>query len=86
MITQITMNMPIKEEELKELIKEPNVDIEKITTLSDDGKSLLTRIPTEIVSFLKLNKGNKFKWLINSKTKEIKLEIADVSKKKDNNR
>ncbi len=78
--------MPIKEEELKELIKEPNVDIEKITTLSDDGKSLLTRIPTEIVSFLKLNKGNKFRWLVDSKTGEIKLEVADVSKKKNSNR
>ena len=78
--------MAIKEEELKELIKEPDADIERITTLSDDGKSLLTRIPREIVSFLKLKKGNKFKWLVDSKTGEIKLEVANVSKEKKNNR
>ena len=34
--------MAITKEELQELMKEPNADIEKITTLSDDGRNLLT--------------------------------------------
>lgn len=76
--------MAITDEELKDLIKEPNAGIEKITTLSSDGRNLLTRVPTEIVSFLELKKGNKLKWLVDSKTKEIKLEVFYVSKKKDN--
>ena len=67
--------MAITKEELDNLIKEPNADIEKITTISDDGKSLLTRIPKEIVFFLKLKKGNKLRWLVDSKTKEMKVEI-----------
>ena len=54
--------MPISEEDLKDIIKDPNVDIEKFTTISDDGKNLLTRIPKEIVNFLRLNKGNKIRW------------------------
>ncbi len=75
--------MPITKEELKDLIKEPNADIEKITTLSSDGKSLLTRIPKEIVSFLGLKKGNKLKWLVNSKDKEMKVEPIYVSDKEE---
>ncbi len=75
--------MPITKEELKDLIKEPNADIEKITTLSYDGKSMLTRIPKEIVSFLGLKKGNKLKWLVKSKDKEMKVEPIYVSDKEE---
>jgi len=56
--------MVITEEELKELVKEPNADIEKKTTLSSDGKNLLTRIPKEIVKFLFLQRGDKFFWYV----------------------
>ena len=77
--------MAITEEELKEMIKEPNADIEKITTLSDDGRNLLTRVPKDIVEDLKIKKGDKLRWLIKSDTKEIKLEILkDDKTKKDN--
>jgi len=51
--------MAITKEELQELMKEPNADIEKITTLSDDGRNLLTRVPKDIVDDLKLNKEQK---------------------------
>ena len=67
--------MAITEKELKELLREPNVDIEKITTFSSDGRNLLTRVPKEIVEFLNLKKGTKVRWLVKSDTKEIKIEI-----------
>lgn len=69
--------MTITEDELKELIKPPNADIEKITSISDDGRNLLTRIPKEIVEFLKIKKGNNFRWLIKAKTKELSIEIIN---------
>lgn len=72
--------MAITEEEFEELVKEPNADIEKVTTLSSDGKNLLTRVPTEIVKHIKLKKGDKIRWLVKPKTKEISLEVINVSK------
>ena len=67
--------MAITEQQLKELLREPDVDLEKITTLSSDGSNLLTRIPKEVMEFLKLKKGNKVRWLVKSDTKEINIEI-----------
>lgn len=75
--------MPITEEDLKEMIKQPTADIEKFTTISSDGKNLLTRIPKEVVDNLPLKKGDKFKWTVDSKTKEIKLEVDYVFNKKE---
>ena len=72
--------MVISEEDLKEIIKEPNADIEKITTISSDGKNLLTRIPKDVVDSLSLKSGYKIKWSIN-KNKELKLEIGNDTKK-----
>jgi hypothetical protein len=65
--------MAITEKELKDLIA-VKVDIEKISSLSSDGKNLLTRIPKEIREFLDLKKGTKIRWLVNT-DKKIKLEI-----------
>ena len=68
--------MTIRENEFKELIKEPNADIEKFTIVSNDGKNLLTRIPKEIVDFLKIEKSYKIRWLVKSNDKtKINLEI-----------
>ena len=67
--------MAITEQELKELLKDPDADLEKITTLSSDGSNLLSRIPKEVVEFLNLKKGNKVRWLVKSDTKEINIEI-----------
>ena len=75
--------MPISEEDLKEMIKQPTADIEKFTTISSDGKNLLTRIPKEVVDNLPLKKGDKFKWTVDSKTKEINLEVDYVFNKKE---
>ena len=67
--------MTITKEELKKLLREPDVDLEKITTLSSDGRNLLTRVPREIVQFLNLHKGAKVRWLVKADSKEIKIEI-----------
>lgn len=76
--------MAISEEKLKSLI-EPKAELEKITTLSSDGKNLLTRVPKDIVERLKLNKGQKLRWLVNLKNYKIELELEDDRKKKKNN-
>jgi hypothetical protein len=67
--------MAIAREELKRLLREPSADIEKKTTLSSDGRNLLTRIPREIVEFLKLKRGDKLRWSVNPETKEISVKI-----------
>lgn len=67
--------MAITEKELKNLIA-VRVDIEKISTISSDGRNLLTRIPKEICEFLELKKGSKIRWLVSTQ-KKIKLEIVN---------
>lgn len=73
--------MPISEEELKELI-EPKAKIERITTISTDGKTLVTRVPKEVVDYKKIEKGDKFRWLVNEK---IELELVKENDKKKKN-
>jgi hypothetical protein len=65
--------MAITEEELKKLI-EVQSRIEKITTLSYDGKNLLTRIPREIKNYLILKKGDKFRWIVDN-NKKMQIEF-----------
>ena len=62
--------MVISREDFDKLI-EVKADIEKITTLSSDGKNLLTRVPKEIRDFFKLEKKNKMRWLVNTKNQTI---------------
>lgn len=64
--------MSITEKELRNLIRF-NADIEKISTLSSDGKNLLTRIPKKVKEALGLKKGYKLRWLVNTDT--IKIEV-----------
>lgn len=52
--------MAITEDELKELI-EPKAKLEKVSTISSDGKTSLTRIPKDIVDELEIKKGNKLR-------------------------
>jgi len=66
--------MVISKKDLKDLL-DVRADIEKITTLSYDGKNLLTRIPKKVVNMLKLKKGNKFHWLVDNKEKKITINI-----------
>ena len=66
--------MVIKEKELDKLL-EVRADIEKVSTISSDGKTFLTRIPKEIIETLKLKKGGKLKWIVDIKNKKIELEI-----------
>ncbi len=67
--------MVISPEKLHGLIAGPSPDIERLTTLSSDGKNLLTRVPREIVSFLNLKQGDKLRWTVNAATKEVRVEI-----------
>jgi len=69
------INMAISEEELKELIETPKGDIEKITTISSDGRALLTRIPKKITDDLEIKKGDKLRWLIDTKKNNINLDL-----------
>ncbi|OGJ12817.1 hypothetical protein A3K82_00680 [Candidatus Pacearchaeota archaeon RBG_19FT_COMBO_34_9] len=64
----------VGKEELDELLK-INADIEKITKISSDGKTLVTRIPKEIAKELDITNDKKIRWFVDIKTKKIRLEI-----------
>jgi hypothetical protein len=70
------MDMPIDEDKLKELI-EPKAEVEQISTISSDGRNLLTRIPRGVVEKTKIQKGQELRWLVDGDKKEIKLEIIN---------
>ncbi|MEM0465853.1 MAG: hypothetical protein QXW97_04115 [Candidatus Pacearchaeota archaeon] len=63
--------MGITEKELKNILR-INSEIEKITTISSDGKNLLTRIPKDVCEYLNLKKGKKIRWFVND-NKKIKI-------------
>lgn len=67
--------MTITEKQLRDLIKDP-ADLEKISTVSSDGRNLLTRIPKQIKEKISLKKGDKLRWVI--KKGEIHLEVQDA--------
>jgi len=54
---------------------EPKADIEKVSTISSDGKTSLTRIPKDIVEELDIKKGDKLRWLVDPKEKRIELKL-----------
>jgi hypothetical protein len=66
--------MAITPEELKALIK-IDFSIEKISTLSSDGKNLLLRVPKKVRDYLNLKKGDKLRWLI-KKNNELGIEVV----------
>ena len=66
----------VKREELDELLR-INPDIEKVSKISSDGGTLVTRIPKEIAKELKIVKGKKIRWFVDVKNKKIKLEIEE---------
>ncbi len=66
--------MAVTEEEIKELI-EPQARVEKVSTISSDGKTTLTRIPKDVVEELSIKKGDKLRWLVDSKKSEIILKL-----------
>lgn len=68
----------ITEDELKKLI-EVKSGIDKVTTLSFDGKNLLTRVPGVIEDYLSLKKGDKFRWIVDNK-KNINIEFVNLKK------
>ena len=66
-------------EEIKRDIEEPEYDyIEKFATISDDGKSLLLRIPQEITKHFNIKQGEKIKFkgeFKEDKIPELKIEL-----------
>lgn len=71
--------MGITEKELRDIIgSEP--EIEKVSTVSSDGRNLLTRIPKAIAKNIGLKKCDKLVWIIEKK--EIKLEVKKNAKEK----
>jgi len=64
--------MGITEEELNTLL-EGDYDIDKFSSISDDGDNLLIRIPRVVVKELKIKKGNHLRWMI--KNKKLKVEV-----------
>ncbi|HLC78301.1 MAG TPA: AbrB/MazE/SpoVT family DNA-binding domain-containing protein [Candidatus Nanoarchaeia archaeon] len=77
--------MSISREELGELIS-PRHFLERVSTLSSDGKNLLTRFPKEVCEYLGLSKGDKLRFIV-TKDRKISLEIItdDAKKKKTDN-
>jgi bifunctional DNA-binding transcriptional regulator/antitoxin component of YhaV-PrlF toxin-antitoxin module len=78
--------MAITEEELKEMI-EPKAKLEKVSTISSDGTTFLTRIPKDIVEELDIKKGDRIRWLVDSKENKIviNLERENGNHKKEKN-
>lgn len=64
----------VSKDELDELLK-INADIEKISKISSDGKTLVTRIPKKVAEGLHITKGKKIRWFVNLKDKKINLEV-----------
>jgi hypothetical protein len=74
--------MVITEEKLKEII-EPKAEIEEISSISSDGRNLLTRIPKQIVENAKITKEQNIRWLFNNKNSELKIELIKDDTKKE---
>ena len=73
--------MAITKKELEELISfKPH--LEKVATLSSDGKNLLLRIPKEIRGLLSLSKGNKIRFSV-GENEDIKFEVIRDAEKKE---
>jgi antitoxin component of MazEF toxin-antitoxin module len=75
--------MAIDEEKLKELI-EPKAKVEEISSISSDGRNLLTRIPKKIIEEAKIVKGQSIRWLVDNN--ELKIELIrenDTTDKKE---
>ena len=74
--------MPISKKQLEELMNvKPSV--EKIATVSSDGRNLLVRIPKDVREFLDLNKGDKLRFLVEDSGKiSMNLLRKDAEKKK----
>lgn len=67
--------MAITEEDLDKLI-EPKGDIEKLSSISSDGKTLVTRIPKDIALELGVKKGDKFEWTLDKGENKISLCLS----------
>lgn len=67
--------MSITEKQLRDLI-EKEADIEKVSSISSDGKNLLTRIPKKVREKTKMKKGDKLIWRIRGNEISLKVQNA----------
>lgn len=73
--------MAITRKELEELISvKPKV--EKVATVSSDGKNLLLRIPKEIREMFSLERGDKIRFVVDDKEK-INFEVIHGTEKEE---
>ncbi len=70
----------ITEDELKRLMA-VNVECERISTISSDGRNLLTRIPKEVREILDLKKGDRISWKV-TRERKVKIELIKDEKQK----
>ena len=68
-------SMAISKKEFLDIIT-PDANIERISTISSDGRNLLSMVPKEIVDFLGLKKGHKLRWYVDVEKRSIQLEIV----------
>lgn len=75
-------------EEIEEIIKQPSPkDIEEYAKISDDGKSLLIRIPAKIRDNFNLKKGDYIRFFAEVKDKKVgDLIITIENEKEDKNK
>jgi bifunctional DNA-binding transcriptional regulator/antitoxin component of YhaV-PrlF toxin-antitoxin module len=69
--------MSITEKDLREILT-VEADTEKVSTVSSDGRNLLTRIPVKIRNKLGLKQGDRLRWLV--RKGEVKLEVIQNAK------
>ncbi len=67
--------MTITKEELREMI-EKEEDIEKVSSVSSDGKSLMIRIPKQIANELDIKAGSEVQWKVDTLKKHVGLEFS----------
>ena len=80
--------MDKKEELIRKLENISNADIDKEMTILFDGKQFMIKIPKEVSEFLKIKKGDKFRFIIEipeDKNEEpIKTDIFKLQNEKTN--
>lgn len=66
--------MSISKEELSAIL-DSGSEMDKISTVSNDGKTLLIRIPKQISTEFDIVAGNKVEWKVDLKEKKINLDF-----------
>jgi len=75
--------MGITQKELNDLLHSDSI-VDRVATVSSDGRNLLVRLPREVRESLGLEKGDKLRFLVNAeKELQVNIVLADEKKKKE---